>query len=59
MTRKSARHGGQSLVSGGCIISGTEIRRFLLFTGVHTNSYAASMSAGGAALRDRRALMRA
>ena len=30
-----------SLVSGGCIISGTEIRRSLLFTGVHTNSYAA------------------
>lgn len=30
-----------SLVSGGCIISGTEIRRSLLFTQVHTNSYAA------------------
>jgi glucose-1-phosphate adenylyltransferase len=29
-----------SLVSGGCIISGTEIRRSLLFTMVHTNSYA-------------------
>ena len=29
-----------SLVSGGCIISGTEIRRSLLFTQVHTNSYA-------------------
>jgi len=29
-----------SLVSGGCIISGTEIRQSLLFTGVHTNSYA-------------------
>ena len=29
-----------SMVSGGCIISGTEIRRSLLFTGVHTNSYA-------------------
>ncbi|MEC3863018.1 glucose-1-phosphate adenylyltransferase [Mesobacterium sp. TK19101] len=28
-----------SLVSGGCIISGTEIRRSLLFTQVHTNSY--------------------
>ena len=28
-----------SLVSGGCIISGTEVRRSLLFTGVHTNSY--------------------
>ncbi|MGY6412112.1 MAG: glucose-1-phosphate adenylyltransferase [Alkalilacustris sp.] len=30
-----------SLVCGGCIISGTEVRRSLLFTGVHTNSYAA------------------
>ena len=30
-----------SLVSGGCIISGTEIRQSLLFTQVHTNSYAA------------------
>lgn len=29
-----------SLVSGGCIISGTEIRQSLLFTQVHTNSYA-------------------
>ncbi|MEM6381288.1 MAG: glucose-1-phosphate adenylyltransferase [Pseudomonadota bacterium] len=29
-----------SLVCGGCIISGTEIRSSLLFTGVHTNSYA-------------------
>jgi glucose-1-phosphate adenylyltransferase len=29
-----------SLVSGGCIISGTSIRRSLLFTGVHTHSYA-------------------
>ena len=29
-----------SLVSGGCIISGTEIRDSLLFTMVHTNSYA-------------------
>jgi len=29
-----------SVVSGGCIISGTEIRRSLLFTKVHTNSYA-------------------
>jgi glucose-1-phosphate adenylyltransferase len=29
-----------SLVSGGCIISGTEIRNSLLFTQVHTNSYA-------------------
>ena len=30
-----------SMVSGGCIISGTEVRESLLFTGVHTNSYAA------------------
>ncbi|NNU80989.1 glucose-1-phosphate adenylyltransferase [Halovulum dunhuangense] len=29
-----------SMVSGGCIISGTEVRKSLLFTGVHTNSYA-------------------
>lgn len=29
-----------SMVSGGCIISGTEIRNSLLFTHVHTNSYA-------------------
>ena len=29
-----------SLVSGGCIISGTEIRNSLLHTQVHTNSYA-------------------
>ncbi|TCD16267.1 glucose-1-phosphate adenylyltransferase [Oricola cellulosilytica] len=29
-----------SLVSGGCIISGTSIRDSLLFTQVHTNSYA-------------------
>lgn len=28
-----------SLVSGGCIISGTEVRNSLLFTGVHCNSY--------------------
>ena len=28
-----------SLVSGGCIVSGTSIKRSLLFTGVHTNSY--------------------
>ncbi len=30
-----------SLVSGGCIISGTEVRNSLLFTMVHTNSFAA------------------
>ncbi|MCC5999779.1 MAG: glucose-1-phosphate adenylyltransferase [Pararhodobacter sp.] len=29
-----------SMVAGGCIISGTEVRNSLLFTGVHTNSYA-------------------
>ncbi|HBM61895.1 glucose-1-phosphate adenylyltransferase [Salipiger marinus] len=29
-----------SLVAGGCIISGTEIRESLLFTQCHTNSYA-------------------
>lgn len=29
-----------SMVSGGCVISGTEIRNSLLFTQVHTNSYA-------------------
>ncbi|MDG4648893.1 glucose-1-phosphate adenylyltransferase [Roseibacterium sp. SDUM158017] len=29
-----------SLVSGGCIVSGTEIRQSLLFTMVHTNSFA-------------------
>lgn len=29
-----------SLVSGGCIISGTEVRNSLLFSGVHTNSFA-------------------
>jgi glucose-1-phosphate adenylyltransferase len=28
-----------SMVSGGCIISGTEVRNSLLFTGVHTNSW--------------------
>jgi len=28
------------MVSGGCIISGTEVRNSLLFTEVHTNSYA-------------------
>ncbi len=29
-----------SLVSGGCIISGSSVHRSLLFTGVHTHSYA-------------------
>ena len=28
-----------SLVSGGCIVSGTSLHRSLLFTGVHTHSY--------------------
>lgn len=30
-----------SLVSGGCIISGTEVKNSLIFTGVHSNSWAA------------------
>jgi glucose-1-phosphate adenylyltransferase len=29
-----------SMVSGGCIVSGTEVRQSLLFTGVHSHSYA-------------------
>ncbi len=29
-----------SLVSGGCIVSGADVRRSLLFTGVHAHSYA-------------------
>ena len=29
-----------SMVSGGCIISGTEVRNSVLFSNVHTNSYA-------------------
>jgi glucose-1-phosphate adenylyltransferase len=29
-----------SLVSGGCIVSGTEVNQSLLFTGVHAHSYA-------------------
>ena len=29
-----------SLVSGGCIVSGSAVRRSLLFTGVHTHSFA-------------------
>ncbi|SLN39219.1 glucose-1-phosphate adenylyltransferase [Roseisalinus antarcticus] len=29
-----------SMVSGGCIISGTEVRNSLMFTNVHTNSFA-------------------
>jgi glucose-1-phosphate adenylyltransferase len=32
-------HAISSLVSGGCIVSGTEMHRSLLFTGVHTHSY--------------------
>jgi glucose-1-phosphate adenylyltransferase len=31
--------GVSSLVSGGCIVSGSELRRSLLFTGVHLHSY--------------------
>ena len=34
-----------SLVSGGCIVSGSSIKRSLLFTGVHTHSYS-SIDAG-------------
>ena len=38
--RRPPRHGAiSSLVSGGCIVSGTSLRRSLLFTGVHTHSY--------------------
>jgi glucose-1-phosphate adenylyltransferase len=33
-------HAVSSMVSGGCIISGTEIRQSLLFTHVNTNSFA-------------------
>ncbi len=29
-----------SMIAGGCIISGTEVRKSVLFTNVHTNSYA-------------------
>jgi glucose-1-phosphate adenylyltransferase len=29
-----------SMISGGCIVSGTEVRNSCLFTNVHTNSYA-------------------
>ncbi len=36
---RPARHGGRSLVSGGCIVSGASLRRSLLFTGVHVHSY--------------------
>ncbi|MCV6592239.1 MAG: glucose-1-phosphate adenylyltransferase [Silicimonas sp.] len=36
---KRRGHAISSLVSGGCIISGTEVRNSLLFTGVHSNSY--------------------
>jgi glucose-1-phosphate adenylyltransferase len=32
-------HAISSLVSGGCIVSGTELRHSLLFTGVRTSSY--------------------
>ena len=39
---ESARRGQavSSLVSGGCIVSGSSVRRSLLFTGVHTHSFA-------------------
>ena len=32
-------HAISSLVSGGCIVSGTELRQSLLFTGVRTSSF--------------------
>ncbi len=32
-------HSTDSLISGGCIVSGTEVNRSLLFTGVHIHSY--------------------
>ena len=32
-------HAISSMVSGGCIVSGTELRRSLLFTGVRTHSF--------------------
>ena len=38
-------HALSSLVSGGCIVSGGELRRSLLFTGVRVNSYATIESA--------------
>ncbi|WP_417600036.1 glucose-1-phosphate adenylyltransferase [Pararhodobacter oceanensis] len=34
-----------SLISGGCIISGTEVRNSLIFTGVRSNSYSTLQSA--------------
>ncbi len=33
-------HAISSMVSGGCIVSGTELRKSLLFTGVRTHSFA-------------------
>ena len=47
-----------SLVSGGCIVSGTELRRSLLFTGVRTHSYSQHRGGGDPALRARSAGMR-
>ncbi len=40
---EDARRGSavSSLVSGGCIVSGSEVRNSLLFTGVHCHSYSA------------------
>jgi len=35
----------QSLVSGGCIVSGSSVRRSLLFTGVHIHSFASMSNA--------------
>ena len=34
-----------SLISGGCIVSGSSVRRSLLFTGVHLHSYSAVVNA--------------
>jgi glucose-1-phosphate adenylyltransferase len=38
-------NGVASLVSGGCIVSGSTLRRSLLFTGVHIHSYASVVNA--------------
>ena len=42
--------GVDSLVSGGCIISGAKLRKSLLFTGVHVHSYSHDRSGRGHAL---------
>ena len=43
-----------SLVSGGCIVSGAGLRDSLLFTGVRVHSYADAGRCGGPALRRHR-----